>query len=109
MRKRRRERERERDRDRTGYIILLESSVTQESTKYIHSLQTEAEYTEKYLTYRKMDYESQFRSMGSKVAKVTIFVAPENANWPEQVDWKTRDAVSSVKDQVPLQKNNTFY
>ena len=66
--------------------------------QYVLSLQTEAEYAEKYLTYQKTDYRTQ--KVGNKVAKVTIFTAPENVKWPEQVDWRTRDAVSPIKDQV---------
>ena len=61
-------------------------------------MQTEAEYTAKHLTYRKAEYLT--RRWGKKVAKITIFTPPKNANWPEQIDWRTRDAVTSVKDQV---------
>ena len=64
------------------------------------SMQTEAEYIEKCLTHQETDYRSHFESIGNKVAKVTIFTAPENANWPEKIDWRARDAVSPVKDQV---------
>ena len=61
-------------------------------------LQTEAEYAEKYLTYRKTDYRSQ--KVGKKVAKVTMFTPPENVKWPEQIDWRRTNAVSPIKDQV---------
>ena len=65
---------------------------------YIIITQTEAEYAEKILTYQKADYE--VKRWKNKVAKVTMFVPPKNAYWPEQIDWRTRDAVSPVKDQV---------
>lgn len=64
-------------------------------------MQTEAEYVERHLTYQPAEYKTQ-QKWGKKEAKISIFTPPENAYWPEQIDWRTRDAVSSVKNQVSV-------
>ena len=58
--------------------------------------QTDAEYKEIFLTYKK----------GKTLAKTKVFNSSHYAgNLPESVDWRTNNAVTGVKDQVciPLQ------
>ena len=47
-----------------------------------------------------VSHDAKDHSRGHKKVKVTIYQPPQNANWPEQVDWRTRAAITDIKDQV---------
>ncbi len=54
--------------------------------------QTEAEFRDKYLTYR--------RSSGNHTHMKVHVADPAVEYYPESIDWRTKGAVSSVKHQV---------
>ena len=56
-------------------------------------LQTDLEYKSQILTYHQTNH--------SAISdKVTTFVPDPNLKLPESMDWRSRNAVTSIKDQV---------
>lgn len=59
---------------------------------YILYTQTDAEYNELHRSYEKADHEL--------ISKFPIYEAPANLTYPDSLDWRTKGAVGSIKDQV---------
>ena len=70
-------------------VSLISGSDT--CTLFIHT-QTDAEYLEKHRSYSPPD--------PKLVLKFPVYKAPQNVSYADSLDWRTKGAVGSVKDQV---------
>ena len=77
----------------TLYACIHVSKLSVKNNPIFLQLQTDAEY-EQLLTYRTVDH-------GNYTNKPNVFSAAQySSNLPETVDWRTKNAVTGIKNQV---------
>ena len=74
--------------------MLLLKSLVYNNMRLTH-IQTDAEYMEQYMTYRRRNVR-QMQGNFTKLYNPTQYPV----ELPESVDWRTNNAVTDVKDQV---------
>ena len=79
-------------------IVQFRNRLQYNSCSYMHvNSQTDGEYAERHLTYKR--WEKKLKNHGDDM-DIKIYIPPNFSYWPEQIDWRQKNAVSTVKDQV---------